>query len=211
MNRGTVAIDLDGTLITCEPRQSAVLRAASRAHGRKIDIVQIWQRKRSGVTTECAMIEEGVPGKSAKLIARLWQQIIEEPVFLRLDSVFPNVRVSLTKLRERFDLALITSRSRPEWVPHQLRSLSLQDYFENIYVVNPAHGASAKSKILRKVSANIFFGDSEMDWFAARDAGAKFFAVATGQRSSKFLKTTCALHPYASIAEAADAFLDSYA
>ena len=183
-----LALDLDGTLITCEPRQSAVLHAAKVCVGAQFEVDRVWPLKRLGASTEQALVQIGVDSAVAKQVADHWQRMIEQPCWLALDSVQPGVFGVLDKMRaQAARLVLITARNRSEFVRPELSQLGLEKFFDGIIVVPPRTAAEAKATCLRQQATNAFFGDTESDWIAARTAGVPFYALTTGQRSASFL------------------------
>src|SRR5690606_30206558 len=86
-----LCLDLDGTLITCEPRQSEVLRAAAKAVGYPVEPASIWALKREGASTAEALRATGVPEPIAARMMVHWLAWIEEPGWLSLDSPFAGV------------------------------------------------------------------------------------------------------------------------
>ncbi len=185
----TIALDLDGTLITCEPRQSAVLRATARRFGVDVDLDAVWECKRAGGTTLQGLIQCGVPGGIAASMADVWRTSVESPGWLAVDRVLPEVTGWLLTMRRRsFTLDVLTARSRPEWVVPQLANLGLLSRVDSVTCVPPAEAAAAKADHLGRSGAVIFVGDTESDASAARQAGCRFAGVATGQRHSAFLR-----------------------
>lgn len=184
-----LALDLDGTLITCEPRQSAVLQAALASLGLRADLSQAWELKRNGASTAQALVQLGFDTALAGRVSEVWQRAIEEPVWLGLDSAPGYVSEVLHNMRAAgARLWLITARSRREWVPQQLARLGLSESLQHVTVVQAQGAATSKSAVLHKISPVAFFGDTESDWHASMAANVPFFAVATGQRSSTFLE-----------------------
>jgi phosphoglycolate phosphatase-like HAD superfamily hydrolase len=198
-----VALDLDGTLITCEPRQSAVLAAALAACRQTVNVARVWEFKRVGASTERGLVAAGLSHESAQEVAREWRRMIEESEWLALDRVIPGVRETLENMREMsMRLTLLTARGRQEWVPQQLRRLDLARFFEMIAVVSPERASAEKADRLADGSIRAFFGDTESDWRAASQTGATFYAVATGQREKSFLAQKCGVRAYDDLAEA---------
>lgn len=183
-----LALDLDGTLISCEPRQSAVLSAALVCRKANADLRKIWELKREGDSTRDALKKSGLKSTLAQSVADDWQRMIEEPVWLELDSVLPGVRETLDAMRAAgAQLWLMTARSRGEWAAQQLARLQLISSFHRVLIVSASEPIPAKAQALREMDADAFFGDTESDWGAARKAGVPFYAVSTGQRSARFL------------------------
>jgi len=204
----SLVLDLDGTLISCEPRQSAVLRAALVACRVDADVSAVWRMKRAGASTRQALISLGVPRAAAEQVAKAWHGMIEAPGWLALDSILPGVVETLRDMRAAgFELALLTARSRKEWVLPQLSRLGLAGCFDTISVVAAADAKQAKTAHLRQGFVPGFFGDTESDMRAADDAQVPFFPVATGQRDETFLASVGRKPIYADLSEAWKAFL----
>ena len=184
-----IALDLDGTLLTCEPRQSAVLQAACVRNGATIGLAQVWQLKRSGKSTLDAMQTLGMPSASATRISSDWMVMIEEPQWLALDSILPGVRPWMDAIKgSGGQLQLITARRRPEFLRPQLRNLGLESLFSWVHCVSEGSVAKSKANFLQLTGAQLFIGDTESDALAAKTAGCSFAAVTTGQRSEEFLR-----------------------
>lgn len=206
MSHRTICLDLDGTLITCEPRQSAVLRAALAAIGTSADVEKVWELKRAGATTENALRALDLAPDLAADVARMWREMIEQPFWLGLDSAFPDALSALALMKANFELALITARSRPEWAEHQIRGMGLRDFFCRVEIVSPVRQHSAKADVLKAIAPVAFFGDTETDARAAAASNVEFYAVASGQRNVTFLRSECAVTVKENLAEAWNAF-----
>lgn len=184
-----LALDLDGTLITCEARHTTVLNALLKAYGLAVDMNLFWRSKRRGASTRRALEFCGLTSRMAAEIGALWQAHIEEPTWLTLDRVFANVRTILGIWQaKRIGLQLVTARSRPEWLMVQIRHLDMGRFFDTIWCVPPATASESKAEILRVAKVQLFIGDTESDARAAETAGVPFAAVATGLRDADFLR-----------------------
>ncbi|MEY4386963.1 MAG: hypothetical protein RLY20_2246 [Verrucomicrobiota bacterium] len=202
-----IALDLDGTLISCEPRQTAVLQAALTNVRVQIDRSAIWPLKRNGASTEAALSELGVAPALAREVSLEWQRMVEQPAWLALDSVLPGVIEVLQMMRAAgARLWLLTARNRPEWVRQQLIQLGLAPLLDKVVVVPSNQASSAKAAVLREALAVAFFGDTESDWRAAVAAQVPFYALETGQRSAAFLATTDIKPVHADLMAAWNAF-----
>ena len=203
-----LVLDLDGTLITCEPRQLAVLQAALSPLGVRVDLTKVWELKRNGASTEQALVQLGETPALARQVSEAWRSVVEEPVWLGLDTVPGDIGEVLSNMRVAgARLWLLTSRSRSEWVPQQLARLGLSIYLHQVLVVKTRDAVLSKSEMLRNISPAAFFGDTESDWNASMSADIPFFAVATGQRSAAFLNGIGVGVVYCNLAAAWDAFL----
>lgn len=203
-----LALDLDGTLITCEPRQSAVLQAALVHCGARTDLNRVWELKRDGASTEEALARLGLEPELARHAAAGWRCMVEDPIWLGLDSVLPGILDALHAMREAgASLWLLTARSRPEWVRLQLAQLGLANSLDRVTVVPPHDATIAKSTVLREMAAVAFFGDTESDWRASLKAEVPFYAVSSGQRSPAFLARAGVQTVHGNLAAASKSFL----
>lgn len=206
MSDRTICLDLDGTLITCEPRQSAVLRAALAASGTSADVAKVWELKREGATTEDALRALDLAPDLAADVARRWRDMVEQPFWLELDSAFPEALSTLPLMKANFELALITARSRPEWAECQIRGMGLREFFSRVEIVSPSGQHVAKTAVFKAIAPVAVFGDTETDSRAAAASNVEFYAVASGQRSSTFLRSERAVTVSENLAEAWRAF-----
>ncbi len=202
-----LALDLDGTLIGCEPRQSAVLQVVLARRGQPVDLGRAWELKRNGASTEQALVQLGLSPVVARQVAEEWRNSIEAPVWLGLDSVLGGVSEVLKDMRATgARLALITSRTRREWVPQQLERLGLSPWLDEVTVVSPENAVTRKAESLRRGSAVAFFGDTESDHRSALEADVPFFGVSCGQRSGAFLAKSGVKAVHHDLAAAWEAF-----
>lgn len=185
-----IAFDLDGTLISCAQRHSAVLQSICNALSLDCDTQKIWEYKRNGSSTEAALVKMGMTATLARQIAGKWKRIIEEPYWLSMDSLLVGGKESLKKLKEQcHHLYLLTARDREDLLMLQLAQLGIRDLFEQIHVVRPERAREQKAARLKAMAAQIFIGDTESDFQAAGMAEVVFYAVSTGQRSQPYLQT----------------------
>ncbi len=183
-----IALDLDGTLITCEPRQSAVLEAALKPRRLSVDARRVWRLKRNGASTEDALVTVGLSRGDAREVVRDWRRMIEEPAWLALDHVISGVYETLDEMCcMSVHLMLLTARSRREWLEQQLKHLRLSCFFRSVIVVSPERAPQEKAQRLSEESVAAFIGDTESDMRAASSARVAFYAVETGQRNAEFL------------------------
>lgn len=188
MKRAVLGLDLDGTLISCEPKQTTLLRVAACAAGVALDAGSVWQRKRQGSSTAEALQALHLPTTVTKAILRVWLESIEEPQWLALDTVFPEAWVGLETMRRLgWELILISARRSPHWVWHQLDRLGLKPFLNEVIIVRPEEARARKCIAMQKTRCAAYVGDTESDAEAAKQAGIPFFGVTGGQRSGEFL------------------------
>lgn len=184
-----MAFDFDGTIINCESRQTAVLRAALLRYGvSEIDIKASWVEKRNGASTIESLIHLGLDKSTANKVGYVWHNMVEDPFWLMLDTCFDDSCPSLDHIRTQgFRTILLTARQHVHWLIPQLNHLNLIERFDTVKVVTPKNASEEKGKILRFLKPSAFFGDTESDWIAAQSAGVPFFCLDRGQRSASFL------------------------
>jgi phosphoglycolate phosphatase-like HAD superfamily hydrolase len=186
-SRGTLALDLDGTLIDPRPRQVAAL-AALLGPGLEIDGDRLWELKREGLTTLRALTRLGFDAETAASLSERWVATVEDPRRLGLDRLLPGVADALEGLAAVGTRPLIlTARQDAERARDQVASLGLLRWCADISVVSPSSAAEEKAVQLVARSCRAFVGDTESDARAAELAGVDFAAVTSGQRSRQFL------------------------
>jgi phosphoglycolate phosphatase-like HAD superfamily hydrolase len=202
--RGALALDLDGTLVDPRPRQLAVLADLVGAEPGldPLDEDRLWELKRDGLTTHEALVRLGVGVATAARLGERWVATVEERRWLGLDRLLPGVPEALESLNRAGCRPLIlTARRHRDRVIEQVASLGLGASCAAVVVVPPATAAEAKAAELEAHGCEGFVGDTESDARAAELAGVPFAAVATGQRSRRFLRER-RLAAFDSLAEA---------
>ena len=117
----TVVLDFDGTLITCEPRQSAVLHSILIRYGVELDLKHLWEQKREGVSTLRALEALGIKSDSARnptyLTGKTRGQVpldARRPFFFQLQlSQILTAYLDGIQLRPRFMLRPISCPIKP--------------------------------------------------------------------------------------------------
>ena len=186
-SRGTLALDLDGTLIDAKPRQVAAL-AALLDPELGIDGDRLWELKRDGLTTRAALRRLGIDAELAERLSERWVATVENPRWLRLDRLLPGVSATLEALAATETRPLIlTARRHADRARDQVASLGLLRWCAEVTVVSPGCAAEEKAAQLVERGCRALIGDTESDARAAELAGADFAAVTSGQRSREFL------------------------
>lgn len=182
----TLALDLDGTLISCAPRHQALMLHACRQDELPPDfIAAYWNAKREGASNLVALRRLGHPEPEARAAA--WNRDIEHWPWLGFDRLLPGVESVLRG--GRFRIAVLTARREKFFLHQQLDRLALTDRIDELVVVSPATAAAAKGDALRKLRPLAFVGDTESDAEAARLADIPFLALNCGMRSATFWLT----------------------
>ncbi len=184
-----LALDFDGTLVSCAPRQLAALRAALSYCGVKpVDLSEHWRLKREGTATVAALRLQGLSEEFARAVSERWHAEVERYPWLSLDSPFTGVPELLKALiGNGVELALVTARRYPRLLRLQLDQMGFGECFTAVHVVSPTDAVEEKAAVLRALAPDLFVGDSEVDAAATKLAGTPFAAVASGQRSRDYL------------------------
>lgn len=187
----SIALDFDGTIVTCQHKQMTLLKAVANQFHEKVDCTTVWKEKRSGRSTLEILLSHGMSKKVAGNVTDEWIRQVELFQWLQLDSVMPGLETLLKKLKEKYRLVLLTARNNPWNLIIQVRNCGLYDCFDVIDVVRPSCAATDKSSRLEGYRPLVFIGDTESDYRAARNAGVAFMGVASGQRSYEYLVAEC--------------------
>ena len=187
MSGGRVlALDLDGTLLDCGPRQVQALDAA--LGGQYRDPVAFWDHKRRGLTTREALIALGMHEADAHELAERWRVVVEADELLLADTVLPGAESALEAARAHAErLVVITARRRGDAAAAQCERLGLMAHLDEVIAVPPAEAADRKAVVLRDLRAIGFVGDTASDARAAAAAEVPFAAVTTGQHTREVL------------------------
>jgi phosphoglycolate phosphatase-like HAD superfamily hydrolase len=184
----TIVVDLDGTLITARERQSLLLKAVAARYEIELFPEQIWSMKREGASNVFLLHKLGVKQDLIARIASAWKHEIESPYWLDMDSLFVDVRSCLHKLSVAgFEVCVLTARKNEYLLRYQLFKLGIVGRVSRVMCVDPFEAEKRKSDILLEMRPFCMVGDSETDCRAAASAGVKFYGVATGQRSERYL------------------------
>jgi phosphoglycolate phosphatase-like HAD superfamily hydrolase len=184
-----LALDLDGTLIDARARQVGVARhVLAQLGAQPLREGRFWELKRSGASTESALVRLGYTASVAGEGARLWRAEIEAEAWLAQDQALPGVEQALHELRaDGVSTAVLTARGRPEGALSSARAAGLDELIGELIVVSPERASREKASWLAARSPAAFIGDTESDGAAAASAGVAFVAVAGGQRDGTYL------------------------
>ena len=184
-----IAFDLDGTLLDSRRRHEIVMLDVLAKNGLEIDTSGLVEFKSNGKNNLDWLLAVGVEAEMAKKYNSEWINLIENPNYLKIDSLFPNVIDILERLSEENDLFLITARNNKEYAIQQIKNLGIYQFFTDVIVVNACSETSVlKSVELKKNKITHFIGDTESDYKAAMIANCRFSAVSYGFRNEVFLK-----------------------
>lgn len=189
----TLALDLDGTLISCAPRHQALMRQLCRGDGLADDFIgRYWAAKREGASNLQALRTLGHPAPQARAAA--WAREIEHWPWLGFDRLLPQVAETLAARPHR--VTVLTARRERFFLQQQLDRLGLTPLIDDLIVVGPEQASQAKAEWLARLQPLAFVGDAESDADAAHAAGTPFLALSCGMRSTEFWRQRHTLaHP----------------
>lgn len=204
-----LALDLDGTLITAEEKQSILLKAVASRYKVSIECEYIWDQKRSGKSNYQLLNDLGIDHLLTSMICADWLREIETPYWQSLDVLFDDTHSSLVRIKNNnIKLSLITARKNERLMRLQIHNLGISNFFDAIHCVSPSDAVASKSSILSTSNFVGFVGDSETDLEASKLANVPFYAVSTGQRSDDFLSKKGAPSVFNSLSLAVNKFLN---
>ena len=182
-----VAFDLDGTLLDSRKRHKVVLDDILKSYNISIDTSDLIEFKRNKKNNIEYLTYKGLDYLTAKSIQEEWISNIENDKYLRLDILYPYT-IDLINKHKGANLILITARNKKESVLKQLDSLNLSKFFKDIFVV-PTSGnvAVKKAEILIKQNIDLIYGDTEVDYKAAKIANIEFIFCKNGFRSNRYI------------------------
>lgn len=184
----TIAFDLDGTLLDSTLRHKILLDDLLKEYDISINTDNLLDYKRQGKNNEEYLQKNGVNINIATEIQKKWIEHIEDEKYLNYDVLY-SYTIELLETYKNYDLILITSRRKKERVFKQLKKFDIEKYFKKIYVIsNSKIAKNEKSRILKEENAKCMYGDSEIDFFACKNAQIEFKPVYEGFRSKQFLQ-----------------------
>lgn len=184
-----IGIDLDGTVIDSSYRHLKLLKALIDQEKININVDDYLDRKGNGISTYNYLIEKGINVVTANHIVKLWVENIEKKEFLKYDKIYSTSEIFFNRIVEFGGrLSLITARANKDNVYHQLESMNISNVFENIFIIDPSRAIKGKQEILENFNIDVMIGDSEVDYFAAINAGVKFLRIKSIFRNDEFFK-----------------------
>ena len=184
-----IIIDFDGVILDSRQRHSEVLSdSINKINGLKTisdDYKDFVSYKSNGYPGINYLIEKKIPNDE-KIIAE-WIKRIEQKKYLQFDVLYPGTKQSLEKLKNKYNLLLVTVRSNHKNAYWQLSHLNILNYFCKIILVNNK-GNPGLDKYNALCSLPIFavIGDTEVDLALSEYAQCFFFPMNNGFRSLSY-------------------------
>ncbi|MCK6552398.1 HAD hydrolase-like protein [Myxococcota bacterium] len=191
-------IDLDGTILDVTARHYAVYveaLASPELRGQPLPEKEYWALRRDGKPwEELVKLSRLFPTK-VKAFGERFDERIESPEMLALDTVRTGVETALGKLYTKTPIILVTQRKDDVNLENQLAALKLRRYFATVLSGTPEklrradkdarwkHKASLiKQRYKLLPTEAVYVGDTETDVKAAKSLGFEVYLVEGGHR-----------------------------
>lgn len=183
---GTIAFDLDGTLIDVSERDYRIYSDILLKLGyNPIAKKEYWPLRRDITDIHYILSLSGlVSEEDVSFFLKERKKIMEEWFYLSIDQPFEDVITTLTELSKRFNLIILTKRYNSEGTERQVTELGFNKYAELSIVTESKERAMSKMDNLVAM-----VGDTENDIVPANNIGIKSIAVTTGIRNAEKLST----------------------
>lgn len=183
-----IGLDLDGTLISCMQKQTALMKALLSAHQVSIDVNKYWSFKRDGMNNIQALKSCQIDEAFARCLNQQWVEQVEAVQWMELDSVIDGaVEFLKNEIQHGNTLHLVSARNNKANSILQINKLGLARYFDTVDFVSSNLGEDKKSAFCSR-NIDVYIGDTEQDFFQAQQFGIPCYLVSTGMRTSSRLK-----------------------
>lgn len=184
--------DLDGTLIDVVKRHYLVyFETVLEFGGVPIDRDMYWDLKRQKVKWLELLPLSNLPTYIEPQFLEKFISKIEDPNYLKLDTLFPESLKTIKTLRSFGDCYLVTLRRNRENVLKELEWLGLTPHFTEILTGHSeSDGYDVKIALIKdKLGKDdgIIIGDTEADVMTGKELKLKTIAVTSGIRDTAFL------------------------
>ena len=181
------AFDFDGTLVECQAKQLYLYAKALRIFGfRDFDPSSFWLMKSSGMNTKDCLMHQCADEEILSSAMLYWFNEIENLEY----QIFDRPTDLLLKIVKHIEKPIvITARRNPCNLRIQVNNLQSFLSSPQLFIVDHENAIASKAKILGELEVDIFFGDSEIDMYAAKLANVDFQFVEGGQRTLECLKS----------------------
>ncbi len=165
-----IIFDLDGTLICSKKRLYELFCDLTKS--RELSFSGYWEFKFRGYSNQDILKNEfDYPEEKINRFITLWMDKIEDSYYLEMDTVIEGLLEFLEKISINNQLYICTARQSVVQVKAQLKSLTILEFFEEIFVTEQRF---TKTELL--LNSGIAF--SKNDWFVG-DTGHD---IKTGQQ-----------------------------
>lgn len=192
-------LDFDGTLVDDTARHYAAyvdVIESTEIKGKAIPQKEYWGLRQEDKPWQEICKRSRLFPPRYKLYQERFEERLETPEFLTLDTIRPGVETALGKLYTKTPIVLVTLRRDPTNLESQVASLGLSKYFVTILSGAPKKGRRPdpdarwkhKAQLVRNryripPVESLWIGDTETDVKAARALGFEVWLLEGGHRT----------------------------
>lgn len=188
-----IFLDLDGPVLDGKQKHyNCYKNIVEEMGGIAIDIETYWEEKRNGNNKKIVMEYSGLSDcVKYEMFISEWKKRIETISYLKFDTLKPQVKEVLYKVRKICDrLILVTMRNNMQNLIWQLKSLEIYESFDDIIACNSGDKDIKYKAIMNKylnedIKESLVIGDTEVDLYTADRLGANFIGIINGIRNEK--------------------------
>ena len=138
---------LDGTIIDMRKRRYAAYLDTMRELGlTPVTEQAFWEQRREGAATEDLVGE--VRGPDRERFTKRGRERADVPSYVRLDTLIPGARATLSALRTSYELALVALREDRKTLLHQLDELALDKLLTALYSRDERDPLTSKARLV---------------------------------------------------------------
>lgn len=192
----TIILDIDGTLVNSTDRHYLLLEEILHQHGIKINLDKnhYLNYKRSGENNFNYMQDKlNLDRNVALQISKEWIKYIEHEKWIKYDLLYEDTIYFLENIkRMNAKIYYLSSRHNKKNLIRELERLNLKKYADTIYIVDVKNPTEAKRKIIDKIKERndcndvYMIGDTEVDYYSAKESHIKYFILNRGFRSKTY-------------------------
>ena len=184
-----IFLDLDGPILEGKNRHYRCYKdILTKFGGSALDADLYWDLKRSKVTRD-VVLKKSCFQASYGQFYNSWMQNIEDPEYLKLDTLKPRVKETLERWKHLTNkLILITMRQNRKYLIAQLQDFKVHFLFDEI-IDCPPQRKNTKYVALKnkKFDRAIMIGDTEEDTKTAKMLNIKSIGITDGLRKKEYL------------------------